>query len=76
MCVLSLRIGGVRRHDAAKPEVLDADQRLADAQAAARPRTLVEILDPLDHDVGAQATVVVAECMFDGGIILLLTVLR
>src|SRR6266568_6377224 len=56
---LGVRIVG--GHDAARAEILHADERLADTQAGARPFALAQAFDAAHHDVGPQAAAVVAE---------------
>src|SRR6266481_4317 len=59
--VTCLRVGVVGGHDTARAQVLHPDERVADAQAGARPLALAQAFDASHHDIGPQAAAVVAE---------------
>src|SRR5213594_4459390 len=54
--VLLEGIGVERGHDAALPQILHADDHIADLELPALPRALGQPLDAGDHDVRAQAS--------------------
>src|SRR5947207_3146683 len=54
--VLLQGIGVERGHDAALPQILHADDHIADLELPALPRALGQPLDAGDHDVRAQAS--------------------
>jgi hypothetical protein len=59
--VLDQRVGIVCGHDATQAQILDSDEHLAYAQAAAWPLTLSQSFDATDHNIGPQAAMVVTK---------------
>ena len=59
--VLDQCVGIVCGHDAAQAQILDTDEHLAYAQAAAWPLAFGQSLDAADHNIRPQAAMVVTE---------------
>lgn len=61
LVVLCERVGVKCGHDTTSAQVLHADEDLADAQAASRPRTFGQALNSTDDNVRSEAATIVAE---------------